>query len=82
MKEVEFLEFILKNIVNNPDDIIINASDDELGTLLAVQVNPADMGIIIWKKWSTISSLRSLMRLQWMKIWKKVTLKIIEESHN
>lgn len=82
MKEVEFLQFIVENIVDNPQDIIIDIRDDELGTLLTLQVNPKDMWLIIWKKWSTISSLRSLVRLQGMKIGKKLTLKIVEESHN
>ncbi|MCH8518440.1 KH domain-containing protein [Candidatus Gracilibacteria bacterium] len=82
MKEVEFLQFIVENIVDNPQDIIIDIRDDELGTLLTLQVNPKDMGLIIGKKGSTISSLRSLVRLQGMKIGKKLTLKIVEESHN
>ena len=82
MQEVEFLKYILENIVDNPQDIQIESRDDELGTLLTLKVHPQDMGLVIWKKWSTISSLRSLIRLQWMKLWKKITLKIIEETHN
>ena len=82
MQEVEFLKYILENIVDNPSDIHIESKDDELGTLLTLKVNPADMGLVIGKKWSTITSLRSLVRLQWMKLWKKITLKVIEETHN
>lgn len=81
MKEVDFLQFIIENIVDNPDDIVIDSQDDELGTLLTLQVNPEDMWLVIGKKWSTISSLRSLVRLQGMKIGKKLTLKVIEDTH-
>lgn len=43
MKEVDFLQFIIENIVDNPDAIEIISRDDELGTLLTLQVHPDDM---------------------------------------
>ncbi len=82
MKEVEFLQLILENIVDNPADIHIESQDDELGTLLTLKVHPQDMGLVIGKKWSTISALRSIVRLHWMKLGKKLTLKIIEDTYN
>lgn len=80
MQEVEFLEFLVENIVENPSDIKIEKRDDEMWTLLTLEVNPSDMGIIIGKKWSTVNALRSILRLQWMKIWKKLTLKVLEKD--
>ena len=47
MQEVEFLKFVVENLVNNKEDIVIEKKDDELGTLLTLRVNKADMGIII-----------------------------------
>lgn len=82
MNETAFLQYILENILEHPADIQIESRDDELWTLLTLKVHPDDMGLVIWKKGSTISSLRSLVRLQGMKIWKKLTLKIIEDSSN
>lgn len=80
MQEVEFLQFLVENIVVNTQDIKIVKRDDELGTLLTLEVNSEDMGIIIWKKGSTVNALRSILRLQWMKIWKKITLKVLEQE--
>ncbi len=80
MNEVGFLQFIVENIVDNPQDIEIQSQDDELGTLLTLKVNTKDMWLIIGKKWTTISSLRSLVRLQGMKIGKKLTLKVMEDT--
>lgn len=80
MQEVEFLQFLVENIVTKPDHIKIDKRDDELGTLLTLEVNPDDMGIIIGKKGSTVNALRSILRLQWMKIWKKITLKVLEQE--
>lgn len=80
MQEVEFLQFLVENIVVKPEDIKIEKRDDELGTLLTLEVNTDDMGIIIGKKGSTVNALRSILRLQWMKIWKKITLKVLEQE--
>lgn len=78
MQEVEFLQFIVENIVEKPEEIQIEKKDDELGTLLTLQVAQSDMGIIIGKKGSTVNALRSILRLQGMKLEKKLTLKVVE----
>ena len=81
MQEVDFLKYLVENIVENIDDIRIEKKDDELGTLLTLEVHPDDMWIIIWKKGSTVNALRSILRLQGMKQWKKVTLKVLEQTY-
>ena len=78
MKEVEFLKYILEGIMTDPEDIKIEKKDDELGTLLTLQVNKEDMGIIIGKKGATIQSLRSIMRILGTKLDKKLNLKVVE----
>jgi predicted RNA-binding protein YlqC (UPF0109 family) len=47
MKEVDFLQFLLENMVNKPEEIKIERKEDELGILLTISVNKEDMGIII-----------------------------------
>jgi len=78
MKEVEFLKYIVEGIVTHPEDIQIEKKDDELGTLLTLQVNKEDMGIVIGKKGATIQSLRSIMRILGTKLDKKINLKVVE----
>lgn len=78
MKEVEFLKFIVENLVTNKEDIKIEKKDDELGTLLTLQVNKDDMWIIIWKGGNTINALRTIVRLLWVKENKKINLKVID----
>jgi uncharacterized protein len=63
MKEVEFLQYVIEGIVSRPEDIKIEKRDDELGTLLTLQVHKDDMGIIIGKKGATINALRSILRI-------------------
>lgn len=47
MKEIEFLQFIIENLVTKPQDISIERVQDELGILLTLSVSKDDMGIII-----------------------------------
>lgn len=78
MKEVEFLQFIVENLVDNKEDIVIDRIEDELGVLLTLKVNKTDMWVIIGKSWNTINSIRSLLRLFWMKIDKRLNLKVLD----
>lgn len=63
MKEVEFLEFIIKNLVQNPDDVLIERQEDELGVLLTLRVNKEDMGRVIGKSGNIVSAIRSLLKI-------------------
>ena len=78
MNEVKFLQFIVENLVSHPEDIKIEKTDDELWTLLTLSVNKEDMWIIIWKSWNTINSIRSILRLLWAKLSKKINLKVLD----
>lgn len=78
MKEVDFLQFIIENLVKNTEDITIDHSEDELWILLTLTVNKEDMWIIIWKGGNTINSIRSILRLFWMKADKRINLKVLD----
>lgn len=78
MKEVEFLQFLLENVVSKPEDIKIERKEDELWILLTISVNKEDMWVIIWKWWNNINSIRSIMRLVWMKLNKKINIKVLD----
>ena len=78
MKEIEFLQFIIENLVDNKEDIVIDRTEDELGVLLTLKINKDDMGIVIWKGWNTINSIRTILRLFWMKIDKRLNLKVLD----
>lgn len=78
MNEVNFLQFIIENIASNKGAIKIEKTEDELGTLLVLSVDKEDMWIIIWKGWNNINSIRSLVRLYWVKINKRINLKVLD----
>lgn len=76
--DVKFLDFIIKSLVENPDDVRINRTVDEMGVLMTLDVNPADMGKIIGREGNTAKAIRTLLRVVGMKNNARVNLKINE----
>ena len=78
VQDSEFVEYIVKAIVDNPDDVKVERSLDEMGTLVSLHVSPEDMGTIIGKEGRTAKALRTLLRVLGAKNNARVNLKIIE----
>jgi len=77
-KDIEFLEFIVKTLVDHPSDIKVDRKVDEMGVLLTVKVNPEDMGQLIGRQGSTARAIRNLVRIIGLKNHARVNLKIEE----
>ncbi|HRY62355.1 MAG TPA: KH domain-containing protein [Candidatus Paceibacterota bacterium] len=77
-KDQEFLELVAKALVDNPQDIKVKRVVDEMGVLLTLDVNPADMGKIIGRSGNTAKAMRTLLRVVGMKHNARVNLKINE----
>jgi len=77
-QDQEFVEFIVKGIVNNPNDVKVDRKVDEMGVLLTVKVNPEDMGALIGRAGSTARAIRALTRIVGLKNNARVNLKIEE----
>ena len=73
-----FLEYVVKALVDNPNDIKIDRTVDEMGVLISLSVNPADMGKIIGRMGNTAKAIRTLLRIIGMKNNARVNLKINE----
>ncbi|MCK4891139.1 MAG: KH domain-containing protein [Candidatus Pacebacteria bacterium] len=74
----DFVEFVVKSIVDNPNDVEIERTVDEMGVLISLKINPADMGQIIGRQGSTAKSIRTLLRVIGAKNNARVNFKIIE----
>lgn len=74
----EFLEYVVKGLVDNPDKVKINRTVDEMGVLLTLDVGPEDMGKIIGRSGNTAKAIRTLLRVVGMKNNARVNLKINE----
>jgi uncharacterized protein len=78
MDDKQFLESVVKALVDNPNDVKINRTVDEMGVLMTLDVNPADMGKIIGREGNTAKAIRTLLRVVGMKNNARVNLKINE----
>ena len=77
-KDQAFVEMVVKQIVDNPDQVKTERKVDEMGVLIELTVAPEDMGKIIGKEGKTAKSVRTLLRVLGAKEHARVNLKIIE----
>lgn len=76
----QFVEYIVKSLVGNPDDVIVERTIDEKGVLLTLTVNPEDLGRVIGKRGVTAQSLRTLLRALGTKNDARYNLKIVNND--
>lgn len=77
-QDKDFVEYVVKSIVEYPDDVKVERKVDEMGVLLELSINPQDMGKIIGKEGRTAKALRTLLRVLGAKHNARVNLKITE----
>lgn len=74
----QFIEYIVKSIVGNPDAVEIKRTIDEKGVLLELTVDAEDLGRVIGKRGATAQSLRTLLRALGTKNDARYNLKIVD----
>ncbi len=74
----DFIEYVVKQIVDEPDLVVVTRVVDELGVLITLKVGKNDMGKVIGKSGQTAKSLRTLLRVIGSKNNARVNLKIVE----
>jgi len=78
----QFVEYIVKSLVNHPDDVVVDRQIDEKGVLLTLTVNPEDLGRVIGKRGVTAQSLRTLLRAFGTKNDARYNLKIVNNDED
>jgi len=76
----QFVEFVVKSLVNNPDEVQVERRVDEKGVLLELTVDPEDLGRVIGKRGATAQSLRTLLRALGTKNDARYNLKIVDNG--
>jgi len=77
-KDQEFVEYVVKCLVDRPEDVKTERAVDEMGVLITLHVNPADLGQVIGRQGQTAKSIRTLLRVVGAKNHARVNLKIYE----
>lgn len=74
----EFVEYVVKSLVDNPEKVEVKRSVDEKGVFLEVSCDRSDIGKIIGRKGQTAQALRTLLKTVGAKNNSRVNLKILE----
>ncbi len=74
----DFIKAVLEMLVEDKDQLVVEAKVDELGVLITVQVSDRDMGKLIGKSGQTIKSIRTLLRVIGGAANQRVNLKVLE----
>jgi predicted RNA-binding protein YlqC (UPF0109 family) len=76
----QFIEYVVKSLVSNPDAVVVDRRIDEKGVLLELTVDPEDLGRVIGKRGATAQSLRTLLRALGTKNDARYNLKIVDNG--
>ena len=76
----QFVEFVVKSLVSNPDAVQVERRIDEKGVLLELTVDPEDLGRVIGKRGATAQSIRTLLRALGTKNDARYNLKIVDNG--
>ena len=74
----DLVELIAKALVDNPDQVVVNAVEGEQVTVLELKVHPTDLGKVIGRQGRTAKSIRTILGAAGMKTKKRLTLEILE----
>jgi predicted RNA-binding protein YlqC (UPF0109 family) len=77
-QDAAFVEYVVKALVDNPDDVRTERVVDEMGVLITLHINPKDMGQVIGRQGQTAKAIRTLLRVVGAKHKARVNLKIYE----
>jgi uncharacterized protein len=78
----ELVEYIVKSIVDNPDEVHVTSYDDNSATTLELSVAADDMGRVIGKNGRVINSIRTLVQVSAAKEGKHVNLEVLEADRD
>lgn len=77
-RDQEFIEYVVKSLVDHPENVKVGRKIDEMGVLITLDVHPEDMGMVIGREGMTAKALRTLLRVIGAKNNARVNLKINE----
>jgi predicted RNA-binding protein YlqC (UPF0109 family) len=76
----EFLEYVVKGLVEKPDEVVVTPVERNGMTVYELRMNPSDVGRIIGREGVTINAIRSLLTAGSAKKGLRCSLEIVEDS--
>ncbi|HET9540220.1 MAG TPA: KH domain-containing protein [Candidatus Limnocylindria bacterium] len=76
----EFLEYVAKSLVDNPDGVVVEVEEDDDEVSLVLNVEQADMGRVIGRDGRIANAIRSLLRVMGARDGRHVELEIVTDE--
>ena len=76
--EKEPIEFIVKNLVDEPDQVTVNEIEGEKSTILELHVSESDVGKVIGKQGRIAKAIRTILSASATKDGKRAVLEILD----
>ncbi|RMG89079.1 MAG: KH domain-containing protein [Chloroflexi bacterium] len=77
----ELVEFIVKSLVDYPEEVVVNEVEGTAATILELSVADSDMGRVIGRNGRVINSIRAILQVMAAKQGKRVTLEVLETEN-
>lgn len=74
----EFIEYLVKNLVDHPDKVDVQCSQGEKGILVQLRVSPEDIGKVVGRKGLTIKALRTIILSVCARLGHRAHLELVE----
>jgi hypothetical protein len=75
-----FLEFVVKGLVQNPEDVRVTPVEREGATIYELRLSQADVGRIIGRQGATINAIRSLLTAGSARKGQRCSVEIVEDA--
>jgi predicted RNA-binding protein YlqC (UPF0109 family) len=72
------VEYMVKSLVDNPEDVEIHEVEGEKSTILELKVRKEDIGKVIGKHGRIARAIRTILNASATKLGKKVVLEILD----
>lgn len=74
----EFIEYLVKNLVDHPTNVDVRCSEGDKGIVVEVRVDPADVGKVVGRKGMTIKALRTISMMVCARLGRRVRVELVE----
>lgn len=75
----DFVEYIVKNLVENPDSVKVECFEGERGMIVEIRVHSDDVGKVVGKRGSTINAIRTISMMVCARLGRKVRVELVED---
>lgn len=74
----EFIEYIVKNLVDNPDQVQVRCFDSEKGIIVEVKVAPEEVGKVVGARGVTINAIRTIVMTICARLGRRVRVELVQ----